>query len=101
MTGPILLQGAMDVETGRTAALLEDRREETIGGFQFWRGRYAGLDLVVSRTEVGTVSAAAATAQGMAARREGLSRQPLRAWHTRALAAVGRKNSRLMPWAVR
>ena len=65
MTGPILLQGAMDVETGRTAALLEDRREETIGGFRFWRGRYAGLDLVVSRTEVGTVSAAAATALGV------------------------------------
>ena len=65
MTGPILLQGAMDVETGRTAALLEDRREETIAGFRFWQGRYAGLDLVVSRTGVGTVSAAAATALGV------------------------------------
>ena len=34
MTGPILLQGAMDVETDRTAERLEDRREETIGGFR-------------------------------------------------------------------
>ena len=65
MTGPILLQGAMDVETDRTAAQLEDRREETIAGFRFWQGRYAGLDLVVSRTGVGTVSAAAATALGI------------------------------------
>ena len=65
MTGPILLQGAMDVETDRTAERLEDRREETIAGFRFWQGRYAGLDLVVSRTGVGTVSAAAATALGI------------------------------------
>ena len=65
MTGPILIQGAMDVETDRTAARLEDRQEETIAGFRFWQGRYAGLDLVVSRTEVGTVSAAAATALGI------------------------------------
>ena len=65
MTGPILLQGAMDVETDRTAERLEDRREETIAGFRFWQGRYAGLDLVVSRTGVGMVSAAAATALGI------------------------------------
>lgn len=65
MTGPILLQGAMDVETDRTAERLADRREETIAGFRFWQGRYAGLDLVVSRTGVGTVSAAAATALGI------------------------------------
>ena len=31
-------------ETDRAAERLEDRREETIGGFQFWRGRYAGPD---------------------------------------------------------
>ena len=65
MTGPILMQGAMDVETDRAAERLEDRREETIGGFRFWQGRYAGLDLVVSRTGVGMVSAAAATALGI------------------------------------
>ena len=65
MTGPILIQGAMDVETDRMAERLEDRREETMAGFRFWQGRYAGLDLVVSRTEVGTVSAAAATVLGI------------------------------------
>ena len=54
--GPILIQGAMDVETDRTAERLEDCREEILAGFRFWRGRYAGLDLVVSRTGVGTVS---------------------------------------------
>lgn len=65
MTGPILIQGAMDVETDRMAERLEDRREKTMAGFRFWQGRYAGLDLVVSRTEVGTVSAAAATVLGI------------------------------------
>ena len=65
MMGPILIQGAMDVETDRMAERLEGRRAETIAGFRFWQGRYAGLDLVVSRTEVGTVSAAAATVLGI------------------------------------
>ena len=65
MTGPILIQGAMDVETDRMVGRLEDRREELIAGFWFWYGRYAGLDLVVSRTEVGMVSAAAATILGI------------------------------------
>ena len=65
MKGPILIQGAMDVETDRTAGRLEGRTEETMAGFRFWRGRYRGLELVVSRTEVGTISAAAATALGI------------------------------------
>ena len=65
MTGPILLQGAMDVETGRAAGQLENCRAETLAGFRFWQGRYAGVDLVVSRTEVGMVSAAAATVLGI------------------------------------
>ena len=65
MTGPILIHGAMDVETDRAVGRLEDRREESIAGFRFWYGRYAGLDLVVSRTEVGMVSAAAATVLGI------------------------------------
>lgn len=65
MTGPILIQGAMDVETDLTVGRLENCREETIAGFRFWQGRYAGWDLVVSRTEVGMVSAAVATVLGI------------------------------------
>ena len=65
MTGPILIQGAMDVETDRTVERLEGFRAETVAGFRFWRGWYAGAELVVSRTEVGTVSAAAATVLGI------------------------------------
>ncbi len=65
MTGPILIQGAMDVETDRAVGRLENCQEEIIAGFRFWYGRYAGLDLVVSRTEVGMVSAAAATILGI------------------------------------
>ena len=58
MTGPILIQGAMDVETDRTVGRLENCREETIAGFRFWQGRYAGWDLAVSCTEVGMVATA-------------------------------------------
>ena len=65
MTGPILIQGAMEVETDRAVGRLENCQEEIIAGFRFWYGRYAGLDLVVSRTEVGMVSAAAATILGI------------------------------------
>lgn len=65
MTGPILIQGAMDVETDRAVGRLENCQEEIIAGFRFWYGRYAGLDLVVSRTEVGMVSTAAATILGI------------------------------------
>ena len=40
---------------------------------------------------------AAARAKGTALLSVGLSRNPLFQWHHRALAAVGRKNRRLMP----
>ena len=66
MRGPILLQGAMDVETDRTVDRLAERREERVGGFRFWRGRLGALELVVSRTGVGMAAAAAATALGVA-----------------------------------
>lgn len=44
---------------------------------------------------------AAARAKGTAAFKVGLSKKPPFQWHHRALAAVGRKKRRLMPWAVR
>ena len=65
MTAPILIQGAMDVETDRMVQALTDCREEAVAAFRFWRGEYAGLEIVVSRTGVGMVSTAAATALGI------------------------------------
>ena len=58
-------------------------------------------------TSVSTVAPAqaptrsAARAKGMALFSVGLSKKPPLKWHHRALAAVGRKKRRLMPWAVR
>lgn len=65
MMGPILIQGAMDVETDCLAADLEARETCQTGGWTFWRGHMGTWDVVVSRTGVGTVNCAAATALGI------------------------------------
>lgn len=69
---PILIQGAMDVETNRLAEGLSHRTEGTLGGFPFWRGRYGGWELAVIRSGVGSVYAAAAAALGIEAWRPAL-----------------------------
>ena len=63
--GLILVQGAMDVETEWLTAQLEAPEETALGEFPFWRGSCRGRELVVSRTGVGMVRAAAATALGI------------------------------------
>lgn len=63
--GPILIQGAMDVETEYMASQLEHCTEHAFGGYRFWQGTYAGKELVISRTDIGMVHAAAATALGI------------------------------------
>lgn len=63
--GLILVQGAMDVETEWLTAQLEAPEETELGEFPFWRGTCRGRELVVSRTGVGMVRAAAATALGI------------------------------------
>lgn len=65
MKGPILIQGAMDVETDWLCSRLEGVRTAEIGGFRFWSGSVETLELVISRTEVGMAQAAAATALGI------------------------------------
>lgn len=65
MKGPILIQGAMDVETQWLSAQMEGCTEHVLGGFRFWRGRCRKLELVVSQTEIGTIHAACATALGI------------------------------------
>lgn len=65
MSGLILIQGAMDVETDWLAAVLEHPTELELGGFRFWRGRCCGVELAVSRTGIGTVDCACATTLGV------------------------------------
>lgn len=65
MTGPVLIQGAMDVELALFLAKLKDIRESEVGGYRFWAGKLCGLEVVLSRTEIGMVNCACATALGV------------------------------------
>jgi adenosylhomocysteine nucleosidase len=57
----LVVQGAVDSELQPLLAALEDRQLVQLAAWTFWRGRIAGRTVVVSRTEVGPVNAAAAT----------------------------------------
>jgi adenosylhomocysteine nucleosidase len=62
VAGPLVVQGAMDVEIRTLAAALDHAAEERIGGWTFWRGTLHGHPVVVSKTLKGMENAAAATA---------------------------------------
>ena len=59
---PVVVQGAMDVEIKKLAAVLENVTEEKISGWTFWRGTLDGYPVVISKTLKGMSNAAAATA---------------------------------------
>jgi adenosylhomocysteine nucleosidase len=59
---PIIVQGAMPIETDRLIAQLEGAKVEQVGGWMFWRGTVDGYPVIVSKTLKGVASAAAATA---------------------------------------
>ena len=63
---PVLLQGAMTIETEDMIAALEDPQEYTLGQWYYVAGTYEGYPVVVSRTEQGVANAAASTALAMA-----------------------------------
>lgn len=67
MNGPLLIQGAMDVETDLMAAQLTSCRAVRIGGFDFWSGHIGGRTVTVSRTGTGELNAACATVIGIQA----------------------------------
>ncbi|MGE0362467.1 MAG: 5'-methylthioadenosine/S-adenosylhomocysteine nucleosidase [Vicinamibacterales bacterium] len=58
---PVVVQGAMPVETERFIGRLAEVRAETIGSWTFWHGRLDGYPVIVSRTQKGMASVAAAT----------------------------------------
>jgi len=60
-TGPVLVQGALEMEVSTLVKSLADPEEIVIDGWTFWRGRVADRDVVVSRTGTGSINAAAAT----------------------------------------
>ena len=59
---PVVVQGAMDAEIKKLAAVLENVSEENVGGWTFWRGTLDGYPVVISKSLKGMSNAAAATA---------------------------------------
>src|SRR5206468_510624 len=57
----LLVQGAVDWELQPLLAALEEKREIQLASWTFWRGKIGGKSVVISRTEVGPINAAAAT----------------------------------------
>ena len=58
----VVIQAALPLECEYLVGLLQNVRQETRGGWVFWRGDYDGVDLIVSKTRMGLSNAAAATA---------------------------------------
>ena len=61
----LLVQGAVDGELQPLLAALTDKKEITIAAWTFWTGRIGAKSVVISRTEMGPINAAAATALGI------------------------------------
>lgn len=59
---PIVIQGALPVESLQMAKKLDQVQEETIGGWTFWKGTYQDYPVVISKTRMGMSNSAAATA---------------------------------------
>ncbi|MCY6482956.1 5'-methylthioadenosine/S-adenosylhomocysteine nucleosidase [Clostridium aestuarii] len=58
---PIVIQGAMDVETQKLITQLKNVEEITYGGWKFWKGTIDEFPVVVAKTEIGMTNAAAST----------------------------------------
>ncbi|QXA06476.1 5'-methylthioadenosine/S-adenosylhomocysteine nucleosidase [Acinetobacter pittii] len=60
---PIIIQGALPVESEHMASKLENVTVETIGkSWTFWKGTYNGYPMIISKTRMGMSNSAAATA---------------------------------------
>lgn len=59
---PIIIQGALPVESKQMASKLQNVTVETVGGWTFWKGTYNGYPMVISKTRMGMSNSAAATA---------------------------------------
>lgn len=90
--GPLLIQGAVDGELGPLLEALGARaRENRIGGWSFWRGRIGRRDVVLSRTGVGPINAAASTA---------LAIREFRPWAVINQGTAGGHNRGLKLWDI-
>jgi adenosylhomocysteine nucleosidase len=61
----LMVEGAVDGELQPLLAALKDKKEITIASWTYWTGRIGAKSVVISRTEMGPINAAAATALGI------------------------------------
>jgi len=61
----LLVQGAVDSELKPLLAALADKQEVRLAAWTFWTGRIGRKSVAISRTEMGPINAAAATALGI------------------------------------
>lgn len=59
---PIVVQGAMPVESQLLADALQNRTEERVQAWTYWKGTIDGYPVIVSKTQKGMTNAAASTA---------------------------------------
>jgi adenosylhomocysteine nucleosidase len=87
----LMVQGALDSELQPLLSALEGARQVQLDAWTFWTGRIAGKRVVISRTEVGPLNAAAATTLG------------IRYFHPRAIinqGTAGGHNRELHLWDI-
>lgn len=58
---PILIQGAIDIELNYLTNILENKEEEIIGTYKYYKGSIAGFPVIISKTKIGQTNAGAAT----------------------------------------
>lgn len=58
---PILIQGAMDIEVDTLVSQLEDKKQIKYGIWTYWEGSIDNYPVVIAKTEIGMVNAAANT----------------------------------------
>lgn len=61
----ILIQGAMDIEIEYLLNELKNRKDRTIAGYEFYEGSINNIEVVISKTLVGTINSTMATTIGV------------------------------------
>lgn len=61
----ILIQGAMDIEIEYFLSKLKNRKGRIIAGYEFYEGSINGIEVVISKTLVGTINSTIATTIGI------------------------------------
>lgn len=61
----ILIQGALDIEIECYLKQLENKKDRVIAGYEFYEGNIKGIEVVISKTLVGTINSTIATTIGI------------------------------------